>query len=33
MGALTLVVTAVIISFFNTWKAYLFDGEFASITG
>ena len=30
---LTFIVTFVIVSFFNNWKAYLFDEEFASIIG
>ncbi len=30
---LTFIVTLVIFSLYNDWKAYLFDGEFASIIG
>jgi zinc transport system permease protein len=30
---LTIIVTLVIVAFFNNWKAYLFDDEFASIIG
>lgn len=30
---LTIVVTLLIVAFFNNWKAYLFDDEFASIIG
>ena len=33
MVCLTLIVTLVIVSLFNNWKAYLFDEEFASIIG
>lgn len=33
MICLTLIVTLVIVSLFNNWKAYLFDEEFASIIG
>ncbi|HWQ59227.1 MAG TPA: metal ABC transporter permease [Clostridia bacterium] len=32
-GALTLVVTLAVAAFFNDWKAYLFDEEFAFIRG
>lgn len=33
MAILTLVVFVIIASLFNNWKAYLFDEEFAAITG
>ncbi|HZJ78736.1 MAG TPA: metal ABC transporter permease, partial [Clostridia bacterium] len=33
MVCLTLIVTLVIVSLFNNWKAYLFDEEFSSIIG
>lgn len=33
MMSLTVIVTLVIVVFFNNWKAYLFDEEFASIIG
>lgn len=33
MAGLTIIVLAVITLFFNHWKAYLFDEEFASIIG
>lgn len=32
-GSLTFIVILTIIAFFNDWKAYLFDEEFASIIG
>lgn len=32
-AGLTVIVTAVIVIFYNDWKAYLFDEEFASIIG
>lgn len=32
-AVLTFIITLVIIAFFNDWKAYLFDEEFASIIG
>jgi len=33
MISLTVIVTAVVFTLFNDWKAYLFDEEFASIRG
>lgn len=33
MAGLTLLVSALIFSFFNAWKAYLFDEEFVRISG
>ncbi len=33
MVVLSLVVIAIVVSFFNHWKAYLFDDEFAGILG
>jgi zinc transport system permease protein len=33
IAALSVIVTLVIVSLFNHWKAYLFDEEFASIAG
>lgn len=33
MASLSAVVTLAVVSLFNYWKAYLFDDEFASITG
>lgn len=33
MSSLTLIVTLVIVLFYNDWKAYLFDEEFSSIIG
>lgn len=33
MAALTIIITLIIVIFFNHWKSYMFDEEFASVTG
>jgi zinc transport system permease protein len=33
IATLTVIVTVIIVAFYNDWKAYLFDAEFAAIIG